>query len=176
MKILAIGASTSSTSINRQLATYTANLIQGAAVLSLDLRTLVLPIYSEDTEKSEGIPPPAKMFVSHIDQYKGIVLSLAEHNGSFTAAFKNILDWSTRVEKNVWQNTPMFLLSTSPGSRGGSSVMEAAQKSFPHLGADIVASFSLPSFHDTFSEKTGILDPILKGTFRTELAKFEASL
>ncbi|ARR05668.1 NADPH-dependent FMN reductase [Vibrio campbellii] len=37
MKIIAFGASTSSTSINKTLATYAANLVEGADVQVLDL-------------------------------------------------------------------------------------------------------------------------------------------
>lgn len=45
MNILAFGASTSSGSINRQLANHAAGQVQGAQVTDLDLRTLMLPVY-----------------------------------------------------------------------------------------------------------------------------------
>ena len=54
MKVLAFGASTSSQSINRQLANFAAKQVPGAEVTELDLRTLHLPIYSSDEEEANG--------------------------------------------------------------------------------------------------------------------------
>jgi len=47
----------------------------------------------------------------------------------------------------------MLLMATSPGARGGATVLATAKTSFPFLGGNIVADFSLPSFYDNFSEK-----------------------
>ena len=52
----------------------------------------------------------------------GIVISLAEHNGSYTSAFKNIYDWISVIEKVVWDDKPLFLLSASDGKRGGLTI------------------------------------------------------
>lgn len=158
MKVLAFGASTSSTSINRQLARYAATLIPGAEVTALDLSTYDLPIYSSDLEEASGLPADAKAFLELIKSHDAIILSLAEHNGSYSAAFKNLYDWASRAESKVWQNTPMLLLSTSPGSRGGATVMEAAKATFPRMGADLKATFSLPFFYDNFDAESGITD------------------
>ena len=46
----------------------------------------------------------------------------------------------------------MLLMATSPGGRGGISVLESAKMTFPHLGGNIIADFSLASFYDNFSE------------------------
>jgi chromate reductase len=45
-----------------------------------------------------------------------------------------------------------LLLATSPGARGGSSVLDIATKRFPFQGGDVKGSFSLPSFYDNFKE------------------------
>ena len=152
MKILAFGASTSSESINRRLAHYTASLVPGAEVTNLDLREFELPIFSEDEEKANGIPADAEKFLQLIREHDGLVVSMAEHNGSYTAAFKNLYDWASRSEKDVWGGKPMVLLSTSPGARGGATVMEAAKATFPRMGADLRASHSLGSFYDCFAD------------------------
>ena len=44
----------------------------------------------------------------------------------------------------------MLLLSTSPGARGGQSVMELALSRFPHNGGNIIGSMTFPSFYDNF--------------------------
>lgn len=157
MKLLAFGASTSSTSINRQLANFAANQVADAEVTDLDLSQFSLPIYSSDEEEANGIPADARAFKDLITSHDGIVVSLAEHNGSFAAAFKNLYDWVSRIDQSVWADKPMLLLSTSPGGRGGMTVMEAAKATFPRMGADLKASFSLPFFYDNFSPE-GIAD------------------
>ena len=54
MKVIAFGASNSSTSINKALATYTAHLIEGADVVVLDINNYTVPMFSEDLEKELG--------------------------------------------------------------------------------------------------------------------------
>lgn len=161
MKILAIGASTSSISINRQFANHAAGKVPAGEVTDLDLRRFALPIYSADEEEANGIPQAAHDFRKIIAEHDAVVISMAEHNGSYTAAFKNLYDWTSRIEMDVWQNKPMLLLSTSPGARGGATVMEAAKATFPRMGADLRGHFSLPSFYDNFSPETGITGPEL---------------
>ena len=156
MKILSFGASTSSQSINRQFARYAAGQVPGAEVTDLDLRTLELPLFDVDREESEGQPEAAQQFLDLIRSHDALVVSLAEHNGSYSAAFKNLYDWASRIEQKVWAGKPMLLLATSPGGRGGATVVEAAKATFPRMGADLRASFSLPSFYDNFDAESGI--------------------
>ncbi|MGK0241290.1 MAG: chromate reductase [Candidatus Pelagisphaera sp.] len=174
MKVLAFGASTSSQSINRQLANFAAKQVPGAEVTELDLRTLDLPIYSSDEEEANGIPSDAVHFVELIGSHDAVVISMAEHNGSYSAAFKNLYDWASRSEGKVWGGKPMLLLSTSPGGRGGSTVIEAAKATFPRMGADIRANFSLPSFYDNFDLKNGVTDTELAAGLSAAIATLSA--
>ncbi len=119
---LAIGASNSRQSINRVFATYTASQVQNAQVQTLDLHDYSLPLYGVDEEAENGIPEEVHKIDQIIQEADGIVLSLAEHNGSYTVAFKNVLDWLSRIDQKLWKGKPMLLLSTSPGARGGASV------------------------------------------------------
>lgn len=171
MKILAFGASTSSTSINRKLANHAARLVPDAEVTELDLRDYQLPIYSSDLEESEGKPADAQRFVDAIKDHDAVVVSVAEHNGSYPAAFKNLYDWASRIEPKVWSGKPMLLLATSPGGRGGATVLSAAEEKFPRMGADLKATFSLPSFYDNFSDEDGITDPELAQQLTEAVAK-----
>lgn len=175
-KILAIGASSSVNSINRTLAIYVAGLVDGAEVTAIDLNDFEMPIYSIDREKRDGVPEHGTTFRRLIETHDGIALSLAEHNGSYASAFKNILDWSSRIPGPLWANTPMFLLSTSPGKRGGATVMQVALTYWPRMSAQIVAHFSLPSFRLNYSEENGITDPVLSGEFATQLDAFQTAL
>ncbi|NQY07133.1 MAG: NAD(P)H-dependent oxidoreductase [Flavobacteriaceae bacterium] len=149
-KIIALAGSNSKHSINKILATYTANLIEGAKVEVLDLNDYELPMYSIDYEMEYGVHDIAEKMLSTIQSADALVVSLAEYNGSYTSAFKNAFDWMSRANKEVWGNIPMLLMATSPGGRGGATVLSAAKTTFPHLGGNIVADFSLPSFGNNF--------------------------
>lgn len=161
-KIIAFGASSSKNSINKQLAVYAANLFSNATVELLDLNDYEMPIYSVDKEKENGIPPLAQQFYDKIGSADLIVISLAEHNGAYSSAFKNILDWASRINNKTFQQKPMLLLATSPGARGGSTVLEIATKRFPFQGAELKGSFSLPNFNENFDAENGIINPELK--------------
>ncbi|MFA0489274.1 NADPH-dependent FMN reductase [Vibrio splendidus] len=155
MKVLAIGATNSKASINQQLAAYTASLVEGAQVEVLDLNDFEMPIYSEDREKESGIHQQAQRFFSKIGEADAVVISFAEYNGSYTAAFKNVFDWTSRIDMKVYQGKPVVMLSTSPGPGGASSVLSSAVNSAPYFDADVKGSMSVPSFYDNFNVETG---------------------
>ncbi|MFY7758745.1 MAG: NADPH-dependent FMN reductase [Flavobacterium stagni] len=160
-KIIAFGGSTSQTSINKQLATYAAHLFFNAEVEVLDLNDYPLPVFSVDLEK-EGMPQSAQDFYAKIGSADLLVVSLAEHNGAYSAAFKNLLDWTSRINGKNFQDKPMVLLATSPGGRGGASVLEIAKNRFPFQGAQVKGTFSLPSFYENFDVNNGIIQPEYK--------------
>jgi len=151
-KVLAFGASNSKNSINKALARYATGFLKDVEVQFIDLNDYAAPIYSKDTEAEEGFPAEAQKLNALFDEVDGFLISLAENNGSYNAAFKSIYDWLSRIEVNVWRNKPLLLLSTSPGSLGGKFVMEAASKKFPRMGAELVDTLSIPTFPDNFKD------------------------
>ncbi|KIC03659.1 NADPH-dependent FMN reductase [Flavobacterium sp. JRM] len=150
MKIIAFGGSNSQHSINKKLATYAANQFDNANIEVLDLNDFAMPLFSVDVEKEIGQHPKAKAFLGKLAEADILVVSMAENNGNYSVAFKNVFDWCSRIEKDIFQHKPMLLLATSPGGRGGASVLEIATKLFPRYGTEIKASFSLPSFNANF--------------------------
>ena len=174
-KILAIGASNSSKSINKSFATYVANQVKDSEVIAADLNNLELPLYGTDLEASSGIPENATTFNQMLEEADGIVMSLAEHNGNVTTAFKNLWDWTSRIDQKVWKNKPMLLLATSPGGRGAQSVLAIVKGLMPHYGGNVVSDFSLPFFHENFSSE-GIQDEELNEQLNQKIQLFEESL
>lgn len=170
--IVAFGASSSRNSINKKLASFVANQIDGASVNLLDLNDFEMPIYSIDRELETGIPELAVAFKNHLKKSDGIIISFAEHNGAYSAAFKNIMDWISRIEKDTWANKPMLLLATSPGGRGASTVLDIAVNKFKFMNSNTIASFSLPFFTKNFSEEEGILDSELKDKLQEQVTVF----
>lgn len=171
-KILAFAGSTSSTSINKQLATFAAQNLQNSSFEVIDLREFTMPIYSEDEEKENGLPEDAKRFSALLDTYDGFILSLAEHNSSYAAAFKNIYDWTSRVEGNVFRDKPLLLMATSPGGLGGKSVLAAGEQRFSRQGAKELLTFSLPDFYDNFKEGK-IINNVFLSSLKNKVQEFE---
>ena len=161
-KIIAFGASSSKNSINKQLATFAAKQFKNASIEILDLNDYEMPIFSVDKEKENGIHELAQNFYDKIGTSDFIIIYLAEHNGAYSAAFKNILDWSSRINSKTFQEKPMLLLATSPGARGGNTVLEIAKNRFPFQGAIVKGSFSLPNFYENFDVVNGIINDELK--------------
>ena len=173
--IIALGGSNSKKSINKAFATYVANQIADVQVVVADLNDFKLPLFGVDEESENGIPEDAKKLNSLLESANGLVISLAEHNGSYSAAFKNAFDWVSRIDKKIWKNKPMLLMATSPGARGGTSVLEGAKKSFPHMGGNIIASFSLPLFNDNYTIE-GLKDEQLNDTLNEKIKLFQEAI
>ncbi len=92
MKITCFVASSRRASINKQLVTYAAGLIEDAEVEILDLNDYELPLFSVDREAELGQPPLAQAFLGRIIEGDALVIAFAEHNGCYSAAYKNIYD------------------------------------------------------------------------------------
>jgi chromate reductase len=174
MKIIAFGASPSRNSINKKLATYAAGLFENGEVEVLDLNAYQMPIFSVDIEEHIGEHPLAQKFLDKIGTADVLVVSMAENNGNYSAAFKNIFDWCSRISGKVFQEKPMLLMSTSDGKKGAANVLGIAKNAFPYYGGNIKAAFSLPSFYSNFDVENGkITNPELDSQLKEIVRNFE---
>lgn len=175
MKILAFAGSTSSTSINRELVKFVLKDFQEEDINFIDLNDYSMPVFSVDLEK-KGFPDEAHHFLKAIEECDVIICSLAEHNRSYSAAFKNIFDWSSRINVKVFQNKPLLLMSTSPGGYGGGNVMNTAKTFFPQFGADIKATFSLSKFYENFDTESGVINPDMLKELKDKIEDFKIQI
>ncbi|GAB5379651.1 MAG: NAD(P)H-dependent oxidoreductase [Aliiglaciecola sp.] len=175
MKILAIPASNSRKSINRDLIHYAKSLLFQHEVEVLNLNDYEMPIYSSDLEQAYGVPDSVSSFLQKIQQSDALLISYAEHNGNYTVAYKNLFDWATRINMKVYQGKPIIMLSTSPGPGGATSVLSLACESAHFFDGQVKASLSIPSFYDNFDQDKGELtNPELISKLKTALAAVEA--
>jgi NAD(P)H-dependent FMN reductase len=170
--LLAMAGSNSATSINLKLVKYTAGLISGKEVQLLNMANYPFPMYSEDNERKEGFSNSLVELRNDIMKAKGVIISVNEHNSNPSAYFKNVLDWLSRLERKFLEDTEVLLMSTSPGKRGGQGSLEIIEKLLPRFGANVCATYSLPSFHQNFDEQKGILDEDLSAGHRKALNEF----
>lgn len=175
MKILAFPGSNSEVSINKKLVTFAASFFPDDNVEILDLNDFEMPIYKHQRELENGIPQLAKDFASKIDSSDLILMSLAEHNSVYSAAFKNVFDWVSRIkDRKHFGDKPIFLMATAPGNGGGKNVIEVFLKRAPFSGANVITSFSLPNFKERFEEGKGITDEEKKAEFHEKLEAVKA--
>lgn len=173
MKVLTFSTSNSKNSINKKLAFYAAQQINNADISLIDIHDFEMPIYSVDRETEFGIPQLAHDFYNAIGAADTIVMSFAEYNGSYTSAYKNLFDWTSRIDMKVFQNKPILMLSTSPGPGGAQSVLAAAQASAPYFAATVIAAISLPSFFDNFDLEEGVVtDKTFNQSLLAAISKF----
>ena len=172
MKILAFAGSTSSTSINRELVKFVLKSFEENEINLIDLNDFDMPVFSVDREK-KGFPDEAHNFLKQIEDCDVIICSLAEHNRSYSAAFKNVFDWASRINVKVFQNKPMLLMSTSPGGYGGGNVMNTAKNFFPQFAANIKETFSLPKFYENFDLESGVINPEMLKDLNDKIENFK---
>jgi len=97
MKILAIPATKSRNGLNRQIIASAARLLESGLVADaqveiLDLNDYEMPIFSVERHESGGVPEAAQRFYDKIGGADAVIISFAEHNGSYTVAWKNVYD------------------------------------------------------------------------------------
>jgi NAD(P)H-dependent FMN reductase len=165
MNVLAFAASNSRNSINRQLVMHAGNILKtrinsAASIEIIDLNDYEMPIYSIDRQTETSIPQAAQRFFEKISAADALLISFAEHNGSYTAAYKNLFDWASRIQMKVYQDKPMVVMSTSIGKNGGASVLKGAIESAPFFGADIRGHLAVGPFSGKFGNGA-LTDPVL---------------
>ncbi|WP_318433264.1 NADPH-dependent FMN reductase [Photobacterium leiognathi] len=174
MKLLAFAATNSQQSINRALVTYAASQVNADEVEILDLNDFEMAIYSIDRENASGLPEQAQLFFDKIGQADAILISFAEHNGTYTAAYKNIFDWASRINQKFYQQKPVIMLATSPGPGGAKNVLDTAVTSAPFFDANVVGSLSIPSFYENFDlEKQTLINEELNSQLISLVTKLK---
>lgn len=151
-KILAFAGSNSSTSINHQLVVSAANLIDFAQVDIINLRDYNVHMFGVDIEAEEGIPEKMKELSALISTYDAYIIATPEHNSMPPAFFLNIIDWLSRINRSIFGNKPVLIMSTSPGARAGVSALAILESILPRFGGEVAGVYSLPSFNENFKE------------------------
>jgi len=82
-----------------------------------------MPIYNQEIEDAEGLPPEAKRFKELLTQHHGFLIASPEYNSSISGALKNAIDWASRPEDGdkgmvAFAGKVAGLLAASPGALG----------------------------------------------------------
>ncbi len=177
--VLAFAGSTRSGSYNQKLLNAAAEAARsaGAVVTAIDLRELALPLFSEDLEAAEGIPPGAKQFKSLLRSHGGLLIASPEYNSSVTAVLKNAIDWASRAESDdepplvAFRGKVAALLSASPGGLGGLRGLVHLRAILGNIGVIVLPDqIALSMAHQAFDD-AGRLKDERKNTQVTSLSR-----
>lgn len=177
-KALLISSSLSSKSINFEVLKWLKQFVPNKEESKLvSIRDFELPLYNVDIEKEPGIAENGLKFMQLIEGYDKLIFGIAEHNGSLTAGFKNLLDWLSRINKDYkfLSGKDVLLVGTSPSSFGAKSAILHAKSVIQMLGGNVMDEFPIPSYYATFSiTESGhnINNQELKGALLSTLGNF----
>jgi len=162
VKILAFAGSTRKESFNKKLARIAAEESKklGAEVTYIDLKDFPLPVYDGDLEAEGGQPENAHKLHTLFLQHSGILLSSPEYNSSYSAVFKNVIDWISRIKtSNAFNGKVVSLLSASPGALGGLRGLVQVRSLLGNLGMIVLpAQFALSGAGEAFNDKGELIN------------------
>jgi NAD(P)H-dependent FMN reductase len=157
-RVLVFATSNRTGSFNRKLAVAAAAELErhGLEVTLADLRDYPMPMYDGDLEASAGMPEAAKAFKRLMRTHDAWVIVSPEYNGSFSALFKNTIDWATRPEPDeprlaAFQNKKVAIMAASPGPRGGQRGLRHVRELLEMLRVETLpAQITLASASEAF--------------------------
>lgn len=112
----------------------------GAEVTYIDLKDYPMPIYDQDIEDSEGIPPNAQKIKDLMISHQGFLIASPEYNSSVSGVLKNVIDWASRPSQKNEPNLVCFqgktaaLMSASPSFMGGLRGLAALRSILGNIG------------------------------------------
>lgn len=93
-----------------------------------------IPLFDADV-MARGVPPTVTTLAERIRRADGVVIATPEYNFSIPGAFKNAIDWVSRVDAQPFAGKPVAILTASPGPVGGARVQYDLRKVFLFLNA-----------------------------------------
>lgn len=167
-KILALAGSLRKESYNKKLIKIAARgaMEAGGEVTLIDLQDYPLPIYDQDLEEREGLPPSAIALKKLFREHDGILLASPEYNSSVSAVLKNVIDWVSRNETPTERYLSCFidkavtLMSASIGGLGGIRGLVHVRSIFSNIYSLVLPKQKTISFaSEAFNEQGNLKNP-----------------
>lgn len=159
-RILAFGGSLRRDSFNQKLAAAASAGAQaaGAEVTLIALRDFPLPIFDQDLEEADGLPPAAKALKQLFQDHHGLLIAAPEYNSSLTAALKNALDWVSRAETDseppmvAFAGKTAAICSASPSALGGLRGLVHVRSILGNIGVTVLPDqVTVSKAHEAFA-------------------------
>lgn len=166
-RILAFAGSLRKDSYNKRLVQIAAEAAAaaGAEVTYIDLRDYPLPVFDEDLERDEGMPPNGQALKQLFLEHDGFLIAAPEYNSSITAVLKNTIDWVSRRAEGeaplaAFQGKVATLMSASPGALGGLRGLVTVRSILGNIGVIVMPhQIAVPKAFEAFHADGKLKDP-----------------
>ncbi|MFT4994435.1 MAG: chromate reductase [Paraglaciecola sp.] len=145
VKILAFSGSGRKDSVNKKVLAVAAQgaTEAGAEVTIVNLEDFAMPIFTEDLEAAEGMHPGGQRFKALLIEHDGFLISSPEYNSSYSALFKNSIDWASRKidgesTLQAYKGKVAGLMAASPGALGGVRALVTVRMLMENLGTMVL--------------------------------------
>ena len=136
-----------------------------------------IPHYDFDAQSGSGFPASVNAFADSIRAADGIIIVSPEYNWTIPGAFKNALDWVSRMKEQPFKGKPVALQSASIALLGGSRMQYHLRQCLVSIDAlvigrpEVIVTFA----KEKFDEKTlELKDQITRDIIKQQLAGFES--
>lgn len=174
--IIGIAGSLRENSINRGL--LMAALEEAPDGVSIQVESIRgIPLFNQDLEDSEGIPPKVAELKDKIIEADGLLLVTPEYNNSIPGVFKNAIDWLSRPPTDlnrVFGDKPTALMGASPGRFGTAFAQTAWLPVLRFLGVNFWpgSQFYISSAGDYFDTSGRLVDEKMRNRVRKFVSGF----
>jgi len=132
-----------------------------------------MPVYDGDIEAASGVPEGAKRLGQKIAEADALVLSTPEFNGGIPGAFKNAIDWVSRIKPMPWSGKKLVLIGASPGALGAIRSLAHSRVPLETIGVFVYPEmFGLSHANQAFDETGKLKDPANEERLTKLLIKF----
>jgi chromate reductase len=179
-RIVVIAGSARKESVNRRLAVHAVGVAReiGAEVTLVDPREHVLPLFDQDLEEAEGLPPAAKVVKQRLVEADAAIFCSPEYNSSVTPLMKNLIDWASRSESDdepplaAFRGKVAGLLAASPGALGGLRGLVHLRSILGNIGMFVVPQqFALAGAYEKFGEHGALTDEKARSQVKAVVAQ-----
>ena len=176
-KFLIMGMSLRKDSFNKKLAESAHRILTNEpSVHQFELvrfNNFSMPVYDGDIETETGIPEGVKKLGKKITEADALILSTPEYNGGIPGAFKNAIDWVSRISPMPWPGKTLLLLGASPGALGAIRSLAHSRVPFESIGVFVFPEmFGLSQAHKAFDAQGKLTDAATEERLTKLLEKF----
>ena len=175
LNVISIHGSLRKGSFNAALARALPKFAPGGMTITPAPSWASFPIYNADVEHDSGVPPDVSALAEAVRKADGVVICTPEYNFGLPGAFKNALDWVSRVKDQPFKDKPVAIQSASPGPLGGGRVQYQLRQAMVFLEA---LTFNRPEIfiggaNKKFDDKLELTDQPTIDFIKQQLAGFE---
>jgi NAD(P)H-dependent FMN reductase len=174
MKIFLLAASLRKESSNKALINICAEHLKHNHEVDLaEFSEFDVPLYNGDIEEKDGVPQNAQNFAQRICEADKVIFSVPEYNYSVPGAFKNLIDWASRIRPMPYKGLKTLILTASPAACGGNRSYWHTKIPLEGCGAFVYpGTFSLAKTYETLDSKGELRDAKLLQQLHSLLNEF----